>query len=131
MNNKLNNFMHLCEIKKLSKSTKPMILLTKLFLLKIILFILIKQQISCDCGPPGKPIGAEIKGNRKKILEFAHVIYYCKKEFKLFYAQRSYRKCIKGEWNRPVPKCGKSIIIEKSFEIIKNQYYINFFNSFK
>jgi len=78
-------------------------------LVNVLLLLLITEYVSCDCGPPGIPFGAEISRNSSISREGDIVLYKCKNKLKLVYGDE--RNCNNSKWSGRVPKCGKNLIM--------------------
>jgi hypothetical protein len=87
-----------------------------MFFLKLIVFQLLIQYMSCECGEPGLPFGGSISGYKPHSIssiinyywsygERLEIIYSCSYGTIPFYDMN--RHCIKGKWTGRVPKCGK------------------------
>ncbi len=77
--------------------------MNEMYFLKIIAFLMSIHLISCNCGQPGKPFGANIWRYNSSRVDT--VLYMCSHGFTRFFDEHRY--CVRGKWTRRVPKCGK------------------------
>jgi hypothetical protein len=97
-----------------------MILKTNIYLLTINVFILMIPYMSCDCGPFGYTVHHELHEYRNVSSENSEIDYSCPVYYSMLVSiSDKKRNCIKGKWNRRVPKCGKY----KTIKLNKNIDY--------
>lgn len=65
-------------------------------------------QLNSKCGYPGKPYRAKLEPDNKLQYEEGEEVNYQCTDFWIFVHSR---RCEKGKWTGPQPRCGKSILM--------------------